>query len=66
MVRFDTYIDEQPPHRLWDDAKARKKELVDDGWRVKIRKDADGLFVIHKKHDELFHSQNTKRTRRDS
>lgn len=62
MVRTDTYIvdrPENPPYRAYADAKKRKEEILKDekGWRVKIRKDADGNYVVYKKHDELFHDK---------
>lgn len=56
MVRCDTYEqDDQPPHRTFDEAMVRKIQLKHQGYRVKIRKDSDGVFVVWKKHDELLH-----------
>lgn len=61
-ARSDTYEVDKPvespfsPYRLLADARARKQQLIKDGYRVKIRKDADGLFEVWKKHDQLFHN----------
>lgn len=59
MVRADEYIQDrpdQPSIRSFKEVKKRKAELKSEGWRVKHRKDADGNFVIFKKHDELLHN----------
>lgn len=57
-ARFDTYTVDQPdsPYRSLADARKRKKQLIKEGYRVKIRKDADGLYEVFKKHDQLFHN----------
>lgn len=59
--RWDTYeIDspEKEPHRTFLDAMKRKHQLVRQGYRVKIRKNVDGVYVVFKKHDEVFHDKN--------
>jgi hypothetical protein len=64
MVRWDTYeIDrpDQPPPRTFIEAMDRKLELKDEGYRVKIRKNTDGAYVVYKKHDELFHGTEWRR-----
>lgn len=61
-VRFDTYEPDKPdlppfpPYGKLADARARKKQLIKEGYRVKIRKDSDGAYVLLKKHDQLFHN----------
>jgi hypothetical protein len=56
--RWDTYEIDRPdsePHRTFFDAMERKQELIKQGYRVKIRKNVDGIYVVFKKHDALFH-----------
>jgi len=64
VVRNDTYIVDQPDEpqpRTFDEAMERKLALKKEGWRVKIRKNADGEFVVWKKHDELLHTAEYRR-----
>ncbi len=60
MARWDTYeIDrpDEPQPRTFDEAMQRKIKLKHEGYRVKIRKNNEGEFVVFKKHDELFHGK---------
>jgi hypothetical protein len=61
-ARFDTYEIDNPgkPFGTYPEAYDRKQELVKDGYRVKLRKDADGAWAVFKKNDKLFH--NNKRS----
>lgn len=65
MVRNDTYIvhnPDEPQPRTFDEAMAIKIALKNsgEGWRVKIRKNVDGEYVVWKKHDELLHTDNRR------
>jgi hypothetical protein len=57
-ARFDTYEIDNPgkPMGTYAEAYERKQELVKQGYRVKLRKDADGAWVVFRKNDKLFHN----------
>jgi hypothetical protein len=57
MIRSDTYYLDGS-RRDYSKAHERKEQLRAAGWRVKIRKAADGTFEIFKKHVELLDTRN--------
>jgi hypothetical protein len=70
-ARFDTYVADLPdnppfpPYGSLKDARDRKQELKEQGYRVKIRMNREGAYTLFKKHDQLFHRESRK-ARRDN
>ena len=50
MINPTEYVAEEDLHDTYATAKARKQELREDGFRVKIITNGDGKYVIWKKN----------------
>jgi len=56
MIRADIYLMDSTT-LVYSTAHKRKEELRNDGWRVKIRKNTDGIFQVWKKHVVVMDTQ---------